>query len=167
MQARHSIAASVRPQQQLNSELLAFESRRKAIHAYAQRKQLNPVDLEVLRQLFLSHALDQCEAEALFALDATLCGANADYDAFFVSLLSSHVIWDLRPTGVVNEAQSEWLVRQCDKARTPARMALLSNVLAEAHRVPGWFAPVVRARLAAFQRAAEPVGEAAGLTITS
>jgi hypothetical protein len=57
-----------------------------------------------------------------------------------------HIVWQSRPTGVVNEAQAEWLIARADKCMSIAALAALVNVVAEAHRVPPRFPAAVQAR---------------------
>ena len=57
------------------------------------------------------------------------------------------MVWQIRPTGIVNEAQGEWLIMQADRTKTLNALAVLVNVMAEAHRTPLWFRAAVRARV--------------------
>jgi hypothetical protein len=69
-----------------------------------------------------------------------------EWTEFFVEMITDHVVWQARPTGVVSDAQAEWLVKRADGCKTVEALAALVNVLAEAHRVPEWFVAAVRAR---------------------
>ena len=83
----------------------------------------------------------------LFQLEANEAPKCADWAQFFVETLAAHVVWNLRPTGVVNEAQGEWLIRQCGTRPSPTCRLLLTHVQKQAHRVPIWFGAAVKARL--------------------
>jgi hypothetical protein len=61
-------------------------------------------------------------------------------------MITEHVVWHARPTGIVNDAKAEWLLARADECASLEAMAALVNVLAEAHRVPQWFVAAVRAR---------------------
>ena len=37
-----------------------------------------------------------------------------EWTAFFVEAVTDHVVWQSRPSGVVNEAQGEWLIARAD-----------------------------------------------------
>ena len=47
---------------------------------------------------------------------------------------------------MVDGAQAEWLLERVDSAKSVNALAVLVNVLVEAHRVPQWFVAAVRAR---------------------
>ena len=108
------------------------------------------------------------EADALFALDMSNCEKCPEWTAFFVECILDHVLWQARPTGVVNEGKAEWLLDRADRAKSIAAFTVLVSVLAEAHRTPVWFLAAVKARA---QRGwpgldaalAEAVAEAASL----
>ena len=84
----------------------------------------------------------------MFALEASPALKCAEWTAFFVETITDHVVWQSRPTGVVNESQAEWLLARADAAASLNALALLVNVLAEGHRVPMWLLAAVRARAA-------------------
>ncbi|MBV1705687.1 MAG: hypothetical protein KGQ37_00595 [Hyphomicrobiales bacterium] len=83
----------------------------------------------------------------LFQLEASEAPKCAGWERFFVETLAAHVVWNLRPTGVVNEAQGEWLIRQCGTRPSPTCCQLLTHVQNQAHRVPIWFGAAVKARI--------------------
>jgi hypothetical protein len=75
--------------------------------------------------------------------------ANApEWTEFFVEMIAEHVVWQARPTGIVDEAQAEWLIARADECASVNALAALVAVLAEAHRAPAWFLAAVRARAA-------------------
>ena len=71
-----------------------------------------------------------------------------EWTELFVELITDHVVWQARPTGVVSDEQAEWLLAKADECRSLEALAALVNVLAEAHRAPQWFVAAVRARAA-------------------
>ena len=101
------------------------------------------------RHLFADGSLDRAEAEALFDLERAALSRCDSWTSFFIQAVTDHVVWGARPTGRLDEAQADWLIRQADAARTPAAFALLVNVLDEAQAVPSWFPGAVRARAVA------------------
>ena len=101
------------------------------------------------RTVFSDRPPTRLELEDLFAIDAVARPAQDAWIEFFVDIVTDHVVWDMRPTGIVDEAHAEWLIRKVDVSRTIAGFAVLINVLDQAHRVPRWFAAAVRARAAA------------------
>jgi hypothetical protein len=108
---------------------------------------LGQAEIAVLREYFADAGCVTCEeAEALFELDRRAGSRDQSWTAFFVETITSYVVWQMRPTGVVNEAQGEWLIRKVDQTRTLNALAALVNVMAEAHRVPLWFRAAVRSR---------------------
>ncbi len=68
---------------------------------------------------------------------------------FFVETVTDHVVWDIRPTGVVDEKHAQWLIAKVDISRSASSFAVLVNILDQAHRVPRWFGAAVRARATA------------------
>ena len=123
---------------------------RAALVAAARSGAVSAEDVARLRQILFSGAgVSRDEADALFALEASDARKCAEWTALFVEAVTSHAVWEMRPTGVINESQGEWLIARADAAGTLNALALLVNVLAEAHRVPQWFLAAVRARGAA------------------
>lgn len=120
-----------------------------AIQTMIAAARVDDADLKLLHQLAdAGTGLSEAQAEALFALDAAAQSKAPEWTAFFVAAITDYVVWQSRPSGVVNSAQAEWLLRCADKARTLSAFALLVNVLSEAHRAPAWLAPTVRGRAA-------------------
>ena len=101
------------------------------------------------RTVFSDRPPTRLEIEDLFAIDAVTRPALEAWVEFFVDIVTDHVVWDIRPTGVVDEAHAQWLIGKVDASQTMAGFAVLINVLDQAHRVPRWFAAAVRARAAA------------------
>lgn len=127
----------------------AMDSRRCAIVALRRRAVLDQAAVDWLRrEIFSMGDVSRDEADALFELERAAIVKDESWSEFFVEAVASHVVWDARPTGIVNESQGEWLIQSADKARTPAAFALLVHVLDVAHRTPMWFAAAVKARAA-------------------
>jgi hypothetical protein len=84
-------------------------------------------------------------ADELFAVERS-SEKCLEWSEFFVEMITEYVVWQSRPTGVVNEAQAEWLIAWADDCMSIDALAALVNVLAEAHRAPQWFLAAVRAR---------------------
>jgi hypothetical protein len=61
-------------------------------------------------------------------------------------MITEHVVWQSRPTGVVDDKQAEWLIARADSCTSVNALAALVNVLGEAHRAPRWFLDAVRVR---------------------
>jgi hypothetical protein len=110
------------------------------------------VDADLVRRLrydlFRGDALTQDEAEALFSIERNVRPDCPAWRDFFVDVIVDFLLWQQRPSGVLNEAQAEWLVGQADSAKTLTAFAALVAALEEAHRTPGWFAAAVRGRAA-------------------
>lgn len=110
---------------------------------------LSEKDVQALRQAMPEEGfVGRDLAEALFALDARVGAKCEAWTELFVECLTDYVVWQLRPTGVVSPDKADWLLALCDGAQTPARLALLVNVLAEAHLAPKGFIAQVRHRAA-------------------
>ena len=118
-------------------------------------------DLANLREYFGAVApLTRTDAEALFELDRTVSDTHDDWTSFFVETVTDYIVWQSRPTGLVNGAQAEWLLAQADAGCTLNVFAILVNVLAEADRVPAWLPAAVHGRAAAWPAVAGALREA-------
>ena len=118
------------------------------VQALIGRAQINAGDVVDLRRAFNETAnFGRADAEALFAIEreAETC---EEWTAFFVEAITDLVVWQARPTGVIDAGNSDWLMAQADASRTINCFALLVNVLAEAHRIPAWLPAAVRGRAA-------------------
>lgn len=104
-------------------------------------------DVTALRRHFDSNApIGRSRVESLFALDRGVADKHGDWNPFFVETVTDFVVWQSRPTGVLNHHQADWLLAQADACRTIDAFALLVNVLAEAGRVPASFPAAVHER---------------------
>lgn len=110
------------------------------------------IDADLVRRLrfdlFRGDALSQDEADALLSIERTVRPDCPEWRDFFIDAIVDFLIWQQRPSGVLNEFQAEWLVSQADATRTFTAFATLVATLEEAHRTPGWFAAAVRGRAA-------------------
>ena len=115
----------------------------------AARASLSDEDVTHLRRRVLRFGfVTRAEAEALFEIDAAPCAKPESWTALFVEALTDHIIWQSRPTGVLAPEQAAWLLARADAAQTLTRLALLVNILAEAHQVPARFLAAVKERAA-------------------
>lgn len=122
---------------------------------------IGPAELANLREYFTAVApMTRTEAEALFDLDRAVADKHEDWTSFFVETITDYVVWQSRPTGLVNGAQAEWLLAQADEGRTLNAFAILVNVLAEADRVPAWLPAAVHGRAAAWPAVAGALHQA-------
>jgi len=132
------------------SQTAAFDGRKSpAFAALLARDCLDHPDLAALRRVVAGdHCLSQAEAEALFAFEGSAIPKCSGWIAFFVETLTDYVVWQRRPTGILEAEQAHWLLGQAEAAGTLGALAVLVNVLAEAERVPAWFVAAVRGRAA-------------------
>ena len=127
----------------------AMDRGRMAIMDVARSGEITGADVARLRrEIFIEGFVSRDEADALFALERSAAKKCPEWTALFVEAITDHVVWQTRPTGVVNEAQGEWLIARAVEAGSLNGLAALVNVMAEAHRVPMWFLAAVRARAA-------------------
>ncbi len=123
---------------------------RAAVVSLTNANEITTEDVVRLRRLIFSQtSVGRDEAEALFHLERSDAAKCPEWTAFFVEAITDHIVWQARPTGVVNTPQAEWLIQQADQTRTLNTFAVLVNVLAEAHRVPAWLPAAVRGRAGA------------------
>ncbi|MBM3609631.1 MAG: hypothetical protein FJX29_14495 [Alphaproteobacteria bacterium] len=124
-----------------------FEGAIYAILKLIQAGRITQDDVTMLRrEIFTSEAITRDEAEALFRLERAVSEKCEGWTAFFVEAITDHTVWHNRPTGVVNTPQAEWLVSECDRTKSVTALAVLVNVLAEAHRVPLWLPATIKGR---------------------
>jgi hypothetical protein len=122
---------------------------RASIAALAMRPVLTEDDVNKLRRRVLRFGfVTRAEAEALFEIDAAPSVKCEAWTALFVEAITDHVVWQSRPTGVVSPEQAEWVLSRVDRAQTVTRLALLVNILGEAHSVPKDFLTQVKLRAA-------------------
>ena len=130
-------------------ELGEGETPRASIAALAARPVLTQEDVTHLRRRVLRFGfVTRAEAEALLEIDAAPCAKPESWAPLFVEALTDHIVWQSRPTGVVSREQAAWLLARADGAKTLTRLALLVNILAEAHQVPASFLAAVKERAA-------------------
>lgn len=110
---------------------------------------VKPADVAELRAMIeAAGGLTRSEADALVSVEASRTPKCDEWAAFFIDAITDHMVWQSRPTGVVNESQGEWLIAMADRCASQAALGALANIAAEAHRLPLWFVAAVRARLA-------------------
>jgi hypothetical protein len=117
--------------------------------------------LDRVRQMYAALVPTRASLAVLFALDAAQTEPTEQWTAFFIETASAQVIWETRPTGVLNDQDARWALARFDEAPSLAIIALLIRVTEEAHRLPAWFAAEVKDRAALFHKAA---ATAAGLS---
>jgi hypothetical protein len=118
------------------------------IAAVAQKSTLDKQDLSELQGAVEAACLTLEEAEALFRLERIALKCPG-WGGFFSAVLTDYIVWQSRPTGMVNSEQAAWLLAQDDAAKTLGSLALLVNIVAEADTVPASFIEAVRARIRA------------------
>ncbi len=144
----------------------AVERARPAMLSLMQMGKLTLPDVVDLRRELLSdRSPSRVEIEDLLGLDAVLRPEIDAWTDLLVEAVTDHLVWDLRPTGVLDESQARWLIAKVDASKTASSFAILVNILDEAHRVPRWFESGVRQRAVAawpslvssIERAAAPL----------
>jgi hypothetical protein len=100
------------------------------------------------REVFADGQVTREAAEELFVVARSSAVKAPEWTEFFVEMITEHVLWQSRPTGIVAADEAEWLVKRVDEARTPEALAALVNILAEAHRAPQWLIAAAKARAA-------------------
>ena len=96
------------------------------------------------REVFADGEVTREAADELFAVARARMDNAPEWTEFFVELITDHVVWQTRPTGIVTDEQAKWLLQRADECRSLEALAALVNVLAEAQRAPQWFVAAVR-----------------------
>jgi hypothetical protein len=126
---------------------VAIDRSRTIISAMILGRRVTAQDVAWLRrEVFGDGEVTREAADELFAVARARMNNASEWTEFFVEMITDHVVWQARPTGVVSDAEAEWLIRRADECKTVEALAALVNVLAEADRAPEWFVAGVRAR---------------------
>jgi len=120
---------------------------RSIISAMILGRKVTAMDVTWLRrEIFADGDVSREAADELFAVERSGIALAPEWTDFFVEMITEHVVWQSRPTGVLNENQAEWLIERADSCCTVNALAVLVNVLGECHRAPRWFLAAVRSR---------------------
>ena len=120
---------------------------RSIISAMILGRKVTAMDVAWLRrEVFMDGAVSREAADELFEVERAGVARTPEWTEMFVEMITEHVVWQSRPTGVVDETQAEWLMARADSCASVNALAALVNVLGEAHRAPRWFLDAVRAR---------------------
>ena len=66
------------------------------------------------REVFAEGEVSRDAADELFAVERAGVAPTPEWTELFVEMITEHVVWQSRPTGVVSEAQAEWLIERCE-----------------------------------------------------
>jgi hypothetical protein len=126
---------------------VAIDRSRTIISAMVLGRRVTAQDVAWLRrEVFGEGEVSHEAADELFAVARAPISKAPEWTELFVELITDHVVWQARPTGIVSESQAEWLIERADECKSIEALAALVNVLAEAHRAPQWFISAVKAR---------------------
>jgi len=133
---------------------VAIDRSRTIISAMILSRRVTAQDVAWLRrEVFAEGEVTREAADELFAVARAGMKNAPEWTELFVELITDHVVWQTRPTGVVSEDDARWLIERTDECRSAEGLAALVNTLAEAQRAPEWFIAAVRARAAGAQPA--------------
>jgi len=125
----------------------AIDRSRTIISAMILGRRVTAQDVAWLRrEVFADGEVTREAADELFAVARARMNNAPEWTELFVELITDHVVWQTRPTGVVTDEQANWLLQRADECKSLEALAALVNVLAEAQRAPQWFVAAVRAR---------------------
>ncbi|RBP08599.1 hypothetical protein DFR50_12581 [Roseiarcus fermentans] len=128
---------------------LAVEQSRTIVSAMILGRRVTAQDVAWLRrEVFAEGEVTRETAEELFAVAGARMDNAPEWTELFVELITDYVVWQSRPTGIVADEEAQWLIERADACKSIEALAVLVNVLAEAHRAPQWFVTAVRARAA-------------------
>ncbi len=128
---------------------VAMDRGLEAILALKARGAVWDCDIElVTRSVLAGRPVTRAEADALFDVECANIEKCPAWTCFLVEAITDHLVWEARPTGVIDEEKAEWLLDHVDRAASLNGLAVLVNVLAEAHKVPLWLVSAARARAA-------------------
>ena len=128
---------------------VAMDRGLEAILALKARGAVWDCDIELVnRSVLAGRPVTRAEADALFDVECANIEKCSAWTCFLVEAITDHLVWEARPTGIVDEEKAEWLLDHVDRAASLNGLAVLVNVLAEAHKVPLWLVSAARARAA-------------------
>jgi hypothetical protein len=100
------------------------------------------------REVFRDGRVSRQQAEDLFAVARSGASKAPEWSAFFVEMITEHLLDGPRGSGVVTREDADWLIGEVDRTMTTEALAALASVLAEARRAPKWLIAAARARAA-------------------
>src|SRR5208337_4671193 len=110
----------------------AIDRSRTIISAMILGRRVTAQDVAWLRrEVFAGGFVTREEADELFAVARADMDNAPEWRKFFVELITDHVVWQTRPTGVVTDEQANWLLQRADECKSLEALAALVNVLAE------------------------------------
>jgi len=125
----------------------AIDRSRTIISAMILSRRVTAQDVAWLRrEVFADGEVTREAADELFAVARARMNNAPEWTELFVELITDHVVWQSRPTGVVSEEEAKWLLDKAGDCKSVEALGALVNVLAEAHRAPQWFVAAVKAR---------------------
>ncbi|MBV8104221.1 MAG: hypothetical protein JO223_06285 [Hyphomicrobiales bacterium] len=128
---------------------VAIDRSRTIISAMILGRRVTAQDVAWLRrEVFGDGEVTREAADELFTVARARMKNAPEWTEFFVEMITDHVVWQSRPTGVVSDPEAEWLIGRADECKTVEVLAALVSILAEAHRAPEWFVAAVKARAA-------------------
>ncbi len=88
---------------------------RSIISAMILGRKVTAMDVAWLRrEVFAEGEVSREAADELFAVERAGVAKGPEWTELFVEMITEHVVWQSRPTGVVSDAQAEWLIERCD-----------------------------------------------------
>ncbi len=112
--------------------------------AILEKKNLSYDDVVALRgYIFETGIASREEAEMLMAVDRGTAATVPGWAAFFIEAITDFVVWQSRPTGRVTESDLDWLMGCLGDKPSANGMALLFNIVREAHEHPARLSEVV------------------------
>jgi hypothetical protein len=91
--------------------------------------------------------LNPDDAEALLAIDVHLPAPSSEWVAFLGETLSTWLVEQRHPAGVMDESKAQWLIARIDEdgmVRSPGALALLRRCCLRAHTVPAMLLAYLR-----------------------
>ena len=118
---------------------------RSIISAMILGRKVTPMDVAWLRrEVFADGLVTRESAEELFAVERAGVANCAEWTELFVEMISEHIVWESRPTGVISEEQAEWLIRSADSCASVNAPSSPGFALSDCSRVSRRYSPVSR-----------------------
>jgi hypothetical protein len=94
-------------------------------------------DVKMLQRSILDDGVMTREVvDVLAALDRAIGSRCSDFSDYLVALIVDHVVWESRPTGVVDRETAQWLVTTLSvgEGPTPTAKRIAFEIVREAER---------------------------------
>src|SRR5271165_1925687 len=105
---------------------IAVEKSRTIVSALILGRIVTAQDVAWLRrEVFADGEVTRASAEELFAVAGAGINNSPEWIELFVELITDHVVWQSRPTGVVSDEEAWWMIERADACQSVEALAAM------------------------------------------